>query len=563
MTETAEQRIDFQTEPARYKHWRLSTQGPVAHLTLDVDERGGLFDGYELKLNSYDLSVDIELADAITRLRFEHPEVAVVILDSGKANTFCAGANIRMLAGASHAHKVNFCKFTNETRNSMEDATRFSGQTYVACINGPAAGGGYELALAADKILLVDDGAAAVSLPEIPLLAVLPGTGGLTRLVDKRGVRRDVADYFCTLEEGLQANKALKAKLVDRIYPRSEFAAGCEAFTQDLLAASDKADLTGQGVHLPALKKSISADAIEYSSVAVTIDRDAATATIVVQGPSTSAPANAAESLAQGADFWLLAMLREMDDVLLELRLNETRIGTLLLKTRGDGEAVMAYDALMADNQDHWFLLEVRLLACRVFKRLDLTSRSLFALIEPTSCFSGLLAELLFAADRSYMLEGTFEGEEDENNPSQSPATVTLSISNFSGLPMVNGLSRLATRFVGDAESLLTAEQLLGCELDAAACDEHGLITFAFDDLDWADEIRLAVEARAGMSADALVGMEANLRFAGPETMESKIFARLSAWQNWIFQRPNAVGAEGALPLYGTGKRPRFNQERI
>ncbi len=568
MNQTKAKRIDFQTEPASYKHWRLAVDGPVAHLILDVDEKGGLFDGYELKLNSYDLGVDIELADAITRIRFEHPEVAVVMLESGKPNTFCAGANIRMLAGASHAHKVNFCKFTNETRNSMEDATRFSGQTYIACINGPAAGGGYELALAADKILLVDDGAVAVSLPEIPLLAVLPGTGGLTRLVDKRGVRRDVADYFCTLEEGLQANKALNARLVDRTFPRSQFAQGCVSFAQELVAATDKAGLAGQGVHLPALNKVINAERMEYSTVVVSIDRSQGLATIVIRGPVTSAPSDAAEVHSQGADFWLLTMLRELDDALLELRLNETRIGMLLLKTEGNGKSVLAYDALMNDNQDHWFMREVRLLACRVFKRLDLTSRSLFALVEPQSCFSGLLAELLFAADRSYMLEGTFEDESSEEDggsgdAEQIPATVTLSMSNFSGLPMVNGLSRLATRFIGDPAALLAAEQLLGRELDAMACDEQGLITFVFDDLDWADEIRLAVESRAGMSADALVGMEANLRFAGPETMESKIFARLSAWQNWIFQRPNAVGAEGALPLYGTGKRPKFDQERI
>jgi benzoyl-CoA-dihydrodiol lyase len=560
-------RIDFQTHPRHYKHWQLSCDGAVARLSLDVDESGGLMPGYELKLNSYDLGVDIELADAITRLRFEHPEVSVVMLTSAKENTFCAGANIRMLAASSHVHKVNFCKFTNETRNSMEDASAHSDQTYVACLHGPAAGGGYELALAADKILLIDDGNAAVSLPEVPLLAVLPGTGGLTRLVDKRGVRRDVADYFCTLEEGLQGGKALQARLVDEIYPRSEFAAGCAGFAASLASLSavqreangpalDPA--VGHGVELPEIDKSITEHGIDYSSVAVRIDRPEATATVTIDGPQTSAPADGDAAHAQGADFWPLVMLRELDDALLELRLNETQLGILILKSRGNTETLLGYDALLQEAGSHWFLREVKLLACRVLKRLDLTSRSIFALLEPDSCFAGFLAELVFAADRSYMLEGTFE-----ETPGQQPALLTLSQNNFSSLPMVNGLSRLATRFIGQPEVLPQIQNLMGQPLDAQACDEQGLITFVFDDLDWTDEIRLAVEGRAAMSPDALVGMEANLRFAGPETMESKIFARLSAWQNWIFQRPNAVGAEGALPLYGSGKRPKFDKERI
>lgn len=550
-------RLDFATHPDRYRHWRLSVEPPFAYLSLDVDESAGWFEGYELKLNSYDIGVDIELADAITRLRFEHPDVRAVLLGSAKPDTFCAGANIRMLGGASHAHKVNFCKFTNETRNSIEDASRNSGQIYIAAVNGTAAGGGYELALAADQILLIDDGKAAVSLPEVPLLAVLPGTGGLTRLVDKRKVRRDIADVFCTLEEGMQGEKAVKARLVDEAVPSSRFVERCQEVLAQV-AEGSPAQTDAAGIALQPLQKSIGEDAIEYAHVRVSIDRENACAHITLLGPNGPVPAAVEEASAQGSDFWPLALMREFDDALLELRFNELQLGTLLLRTDGDAEVVSAYDTLIHLNQDDWFMREVQLFVGRVLKRLDLTSRSIFALLEPGCCYAGFLAELAFAADRSYMLEGHFEDRANE-----PPATLRLCASNFGSYPMVNELSRLAVRFLGEAESLAAAEALQGFSLEADQASEAGLVTVAMDDIDWEDELRMAVEERAGFSPDALTGLEANIRFAGPETMESKIFARLSAWQNWIFQRPNAVGGEGALQLYGSGRRPVFDRDRV
>lgn len=550
-------RMDFNTCPERYRHWRIEIAPPVARLVLDVEEGAGIFEGYELKLNSYDIGVDIELADAVQRLRFEHPSVRAVMIASGKPNAFCAGANIRMLAKASHVHKVNFCKFTNETRNAIEDASAHSGQKYLAAINGTAAGGGFELALAADRILLVDDGSAAVSLPEVPLLAVLPGTGGLTRVVDKRKVRRDVADVFSTLEEGMRGQRAVDARLVDEAVPRSRFADRCAEVASEMAAQSDR-PLNGDGVTLKTLEKTIANDAIRYEAVAVELDRQAGTATLLVKGPTEPCPEGVESAVQQGSDFWPLALMRQLDDALLELRFNEPELGTLFLKTIGDPGRVAAFDKFLDEHATHWFVREVNLLGQRVFKRLDLTSRSLFALIEPGSCFAGFLLELAFAADRSYMLEGQFEDRSNE-----PPATMILTPGNFGRYRMVNGLTRLEARFLGEPETLEAARAMVGNLLAAEAAEDAGLVTSAMDDIDWEDEIRLLAEARVGFSPDALTAMEANLRFPGPETMESKIFARLTAWQNWIFQRPNAVGPEGALPLYGTGQRPNFDRNRV
>jgi benzoyl-CoA-dihydrodiol lyase len=525
----------------------------VARLVLDVDEAGGLFEGYALKQNSYDLGVDIELADAVQRLRFEHPDVRAVTITSAKP-AFCAGANIRMLAAASHAHKVNFCKFTNETRNAIEDATRHSGQRYVAALNGTAAGGGYELALATDRILLVDDGNAAVSLPEVPLLAVLPGTGGLTRLTDKRRVRRDIADLFCTLEEGMRGERALAARLVDEIAPRRAFEARSQALALELAGAAVPAPT---GVALTPLEKTRHANGIRYRYVDVDVQRDGGWVRLVLRGPEAGAPGGADGARAQGASFWPLALLRELDDALLELRFNEPEMGTIVISSEGALGKVLDYDALLERAGRDPFLREVALLARRVWKRLDLTARSIFAVIEPGSCFGGFLAEAIFAADRSFMLDGTIE-----RSAGNAPAAIVLTQANFDGHEMVNGLSRLATRFLGEPESLDRARTLLGVPLDARAALDAGLVTSAPDDIDWEDEVRLALEERTNFSPDALTGLEANLRFAGPETLESKIFARLSAWQNWIFQRPNAVGETGALSRYGTGRRPAFDRTR-
>ena len=556
MTDSADTQLDFRTRPDRYRHWSIAADGPVARLEMNVNEGAPEFAGYELKLNSYDIGVDIELYDAVQRLRFEHPEVRAVVLTSGKAGMFCAGANIRMLGTASHAHKVNFCKFTNETRNALEDACRHSGQVYLAALNGPAAGGGYELALATDCILLIDDGYAAVSLPEVPLLAVLPGTGGLTRVVDKRGVRRDLADVFCTVEEGIKGQRAVDWRLVDEIVPRSRFRERVTQRALELAEASDRP--SGEpGVELTDLEKETSASRVRYPHVMLDLDPRGQTATLTLHGPE-AACADAAEARRQGAAFWPLALLRAFDDALLHLRFNEPALGTLIIKTRGDPARVAAYDALLLqEHATDWFVREVLLFARRAFKRLDTTSRTSFAFVEPGSCFSGLLAELLFAVDRSYMLDGCLEGD-----PRPAPA-ITLSALNFGGLEMANGLTRLQTRFLGEPQSVDRAEQLIGRPLEGPAALDAGLVTFAPDDLDWEDEVRLLLEERASFSPDALTGMEANLRFAGPETVESKIFGRLSAWQNWIFQRPNAVGDQGALKLYGTGRRAHYDRNRV
>ena len=547
--------LDFRTHPDRYRHWTISTDGPIARLEMNVDEAGSQFGDYELKLNSYDIGVDIELYDAVQRLRFEHPEVRAVILTSGKVGMFCAGANIRMLGTATHSHKVNFCKFTNETRNSLEDASEHSGQIYLSALNGPAAGGGYELALATDHIILIDDGNAAVSLPEVPLLAVLPGTGGLTRVVDKRGVRRDLADVFCTVEEGIKGQRAVDWRLVDEIAPRSKFEQQVERRALKLAEKSDR-PTDEPGVILTDLEKTVSGSRVRYPHLAMDLDSDGLTATLTLEGP-TDTCADAEEARRRGAGFWPLALMRALDDALLHLRFNEPELGTLIINTRGDGRKVAAYDALLQDNASDWFIREVLLFAQRVYKRLDITSRTSFAFVEPGSCFTGLLAELLFAVDRTYMLDGCLE---DDPNPAP---IIALSALNFGCLKMANGLSRLQTRFLGEPESVARAEQLIGEPLEGLDALDAGLVTFAPDDIDWEDEIRLLLEERASFSPDALTGMEANLRFAGPETLESKIFGRLSAWQNWIFQRPNAVGDEGALKLYGTGRRAQYDRKRV
>jgi benzoyl-CoA-dihydrodiol lyase len=547
--------VDFQTDPSRYRHWKLKVDGEVADLILDVDEDGGLFDGYPLKLNSYDLSVDIELADAVQRLRFEEPQVKVVVMRSGKDRVFCAGANIRMLAGASHMHKVNFCKFTNETRNAIEDASEYADQKYVCVVTGTAAGGGYELALAADHIMLVDDGSSSVALPEVPLLAVLPGTGGLTRVTDKRKVRRDHADVFCTIEEGIKGRRAVEWRLVDEILPRSRVEEKVKARVDEFLARSTRPDGL-KGIALTPIKREIAPDRVRYSAVEVDIDRETRIATLTVHGPDAPPPASAEALVAEGAETWMLRAARELDDAILHLRLNEPQTAILQFKTLGDPAPVMEHDRFVEENQAHWLAREIRHLWKRVLKRVDLTSRTLVAVIEPGSCFAGTLAELAFAADRSYMLIGQFQGD---NRPS---ATLALSAASFGPYPMSNGLTRLQTRFLGTPESVESAKAAIGRPLEGDEADELGLVTFALDDIDW-DELRVFFEERASFSPDALTGMEANLRFGGPETMESKIFARLTAWQNWIFQRPNAVGPEGALRRYGTGQKAAFDMTRV
>jgi benzoyl-CoA-dihydrodiol lyase len=552
-------RIDFQTEPSRYRHWKLQIDGDVATLLLDVDEKGALFEGYELKLNSYDLGVDIELADAIERLRFEHPQVRVVVLRSAKPRVFCAGANIRMLAGASHAHKVNFCKFTNETRNGLEDLSAHSGLQTICAINGTAAGGGYELALAADHIMLVDDGSSAVSLPELPLLAVLPGTGGLTRVSDKRKVRRDHADFFCTTEEGVKGKRAVEWRLVDEVVPGSKFEQAVAARAKDF-AGKSRREGGAQGIALTPLSRTFSENGVEYETLSVEFDRSGRIATVALRGPSSMPPA-AAEAMdgarALGAAFWPLKLARELDDAILNIRLNEFDVAAIVFKSSGDPAGVMAYEHFLDDNKGHWLAREIRHYWKRVLKRVDLTSRSLVTLIEPGSCFAGTLAELAFASDRSYMFLGQRNGD---NKP---PATLTLAAANFGPYPMANGLTRLGSRFLADAAVLEQAKAEQNTVLDAERAQELGLVTFALDDIDWDDEVRVFLEERASFSPDALTGLEANLRFAGPETMESKIFARLTAWQNWIFQRPNAVGEDGALRRYGSGQKPVFDTRRV
>jgi benzoyl-CoA-dihydrodiol lyase len=548
--------IDFQTDPSRYRHWKLDVEGDVATLTMDVDENGGLFEGYQLKLNSYDLGVDIELADAVQRLRFEHPQVKVVLLRSGKNRVFCAGANIRMLAGATHAHKVNFCKFTNETRNGLEDSSENSGQRFVTVINGTAAGGGYELALATDHIILADDGSAAVALPEVPLLAVLPGTGGLTRVVDKRKVRRDHADYFCTIEEGIKGKRAVQWRLVDEIVSNSKLEAKVAERSKEFAAAS-KRNGSGEGIELAPLRREIDDNGIRYGFVSVDIDRNARIATISIQAPDAAPPADIDGMIASGASFWPLQVARELDDAILHLRINELETAMLVFKSHGDSAQVLAYDAFLETNKSHWLVNEVRHYWKRVLKRVDVTSRTLVTLVEPGSCFVGTLAELVFAADRSYMLAGSRQGD------NRAPPAIVLSAANFGPYPMSHGLTRLQSRFQADPSDVETAQAKIGEALDAEQAEKLGLVTFALDDIDWDDEVRVFFEERASFSPDSLTGMEANLRFVGPETMESKIFSRLTAWQNWIFQRPNAVGEDGALRRYGTGQKAQFDMTRV
>ena len=548
--------INFQTDPENYRHWHLEINGEVATLTLDVSEDGGLFDGYQLKLNSYDLGVDIELYDATQRLRFEHPAVRAVVIRSNLDRVFCAGANIRMLANASHHLKVNFCKFTNETRNGIEDASTHSKQRYLCAVNGACAGGGYELALATDYIMLADDGASSVALPEVPLLAVLPGTGGLTRITDKRRVRRDLADVFCTLEEGVKGQRALDWQLVDEIVPASDFDSAVEKSAQKLAATSDRPS-EGKGIVLAPLKRRSTPDHLAYCAVDLTISRDVGVATLTISGPQSPPPTDLTELINSGSAFWLLSTARELDDAILYLRFNEPEIGVLKFASHGDLSRVLSYDQFLAQNSDHWLCREIRLYWKRVLKRLDVTSRSMISVIEPGSCFAGTLAEILFACDRSYMLSGMPEGT---NIP---PASILLASVNFGAYPMSNGLTRLETRFLGQPELLKGAEIRIDAPLLGDECESMGLVTFAFDDIDWDDEIRIFLEERTAFSPDAMIAMEANLRFAGPETMETKIFSRLSAWQNWIFQRPNAVGPKGALKRYGSGQKGEFNRERV
>jgi benzoyl-CoA-dihydrodiol lyase len=548
-TNTTPDRISFETSPATYRHWKLAFDGPVATLSMDVQEDAGLSPDYRLKLNSYDLGVDIELADAIQRIRFEHPEVHSVVITSLKERIFCAGANIFMLRGSTHGWKVNFCKFTNETRLAIEDASANSGIKFLAALNGICAGGGYELALACDEIILVDDGNSAVSLPETPLLGVLPGTGGLTRVVDKRKVRRDIADFFGTTAEGVRGKRAVEWRLVDAVFPKSQFDERVAKRARELAAQSDRPQ-EGRGIQLGPLNARETADAVNYSSVSLEIDRTRRVATLTVRGPEGDQPRDPQAIVAAGDQFWPLRAFRELDDALLRLRVNEPLIGTIVVKTTGDPAAVLAVDETLLAHKDHWLVREIIHFMKRTLKRMDLTSRSFFVLIEPGSCFAGSLFELALASDRSYMLD-----DPDGAN------TISLSAMNGGALPMSNGLTRLQTRFLAAPDRV--GELLEEKEpFDAQAAMDAGLVSFAPDELDWDDEVRLAVEGRAAFSPDALTGMEANLRFAGPETMETKIFGRLTAWQNWIFIRPNAVGETGALTAYGTQKRPEFDFNR-
>mgnify|MGYP000740078709 CR=1 FL=1 len=550
--------IDFRKDPSAYRHWRIEYEGNVAQLFMDVDENGGLFDGYELKLNSYDLGVDIELADIVQRMRFEHPEIGAVVLQSGKERVFCAGANIRMLGGAAHAHKVNFCKFTNETRNTFEAAGAESGQHYLAAVRGACAGGGYELALACDEIYMTDDSTTSVALPEVPLLAVLPGTGGLTRVTDKRKVRRDLADVFCSVEEGIKGKRAKEWRLVDEVVPNSKFDEFVSEKAKEVAAAA-KGGSSAKGISLTPIERKIDDDgSLTYSNVEVKVEREKGLATLTIAGPKAEAPSSVEALHQQGASTWMLALARELDDAILHLRLNELELGILVFKSEGDPQSVLAHEALLFENQEtDWLSRDFRLYWKRVLKRIDLTSRSLVAQVENGSCFAGFLAEILFAVDRGYMMEGDFEGD---NRP---VASIQLSSANFGPFPMSNDLTRLQTRFLGEPEKVDEAQAEIGRALEAFDADELGPVTFAYDDIDWEDEIRIFLEERSSFSPDAMTGMEANLRFPGPETMETRIFGRLTAWQNWIFQRPNAVGEAGALQRYGTGKRGEYDMKRV
>jgi benzoyl-CoA-dihydrodiol lyase len=547
-------RVDYQTHPDRYRHYKVRYDGPVATLSLDVDEDGGIREGYKLKLNSYDLGVDIELADALQRIRFEHPEVRTVVLTSAKDRVFCSGANIFMLGLSSHAWKVNFCKFTNETRNGIEDASRHSGLKFIAACNGTTAGGGYEVALACDEIVLIDDSSSAVSLPEVPLLGVLPGTGGLTRLTDKRHVRHDLADIFCTTTEGVRGRRAKEWRLVDEVVKPSEFAAYVQRRARELAQASDRPQ-DATGIALTPLARTIDEDGYRYGFVDVRIDRGARQATLTVKAPGEAQPADVAGILARGAQWWPLQVGRELDDAILMLRTNELDIGTWVLKTAGDADAVLAVDATLARLREHWLVRETLGLLRRALARLEVSSRTLVALVDSGSCFAGTLLELALAADRTYMLDLPDE-------PDKAPRIV-LSEHNFGAYPRVDGASRLDARFYGDAEALAQLRAVIGGKLAAADAAKLGLVTAALDDIDWDDEIRIVLEERASMSPDALTGMEANLRFGGSETMETRVFGRLSAWQNWIFNRPNAVGEAGALKVFGTGNKARFDRNRV
>jgi benzoyl-CoA-dihydrodiol lyase len=559
MASEPQQEVSFDASPEGYRHWRLRVEGELAYLVLDVDEAGGLVPGYELKLNSYDLGVDIELHDAVQRLRFEHPGVRAVVLTSGKDKVFCAGANIRMLAASSHHWKVNFCKFTNETRNGLEDAAEHSGLAFLAAVNGSCAGGGYELALACERILLVDDNSSSVALPELPLLGVLPGTGGLTRLVDKRRVRRDLADVFATRAEGVRGRTAVDWRLVDEVVPPRQFDQVVRERATEAAARSTR-PAGATGIALTPLRREVTADALRYEHVTAELDRDRGVVTITLRGPAQAPPDDPAGVHAQGADFWPLALTRELDDAVLRLRTNAPELGTWLLRSVGDPEAVLAYERLLLDHAGtDWLCNEVLHFAKRTAKRLDVTSRSLIALIEPGGCFAGLLLDLALACDRQYMLDGP--PVDDEDSPAR--AAITLSGANFGPLPMGNGLTRLASRFYRDEDHLARLAKESGRALSAAEALELGLVTAAPDDLDWDDELRIVVEERTAFSPDALTGMEASFRFVGPETVETKVFGRLSAWQNWIFNRPNASGEAGALRRYGTGRRAEFDRKRV
>jgi benzoyl-CoA-dihydrodiol lyase len=550
--------VDFDTGPDCYLHWRLSVEGDVATLSLDVTEEGGLVPGYELKMNSYDLGVDIEMHDALQRLRFEHPTVKAVIVTSAKERMFCAGANIRMLAQSSHEWKVNFCKFTNETRNSMEDSSASGGIKFIAALNGTAAGGGYEIALACDEIVLVDDGSSAVSLPEVPLLGVLPGTGGLTRVVDKRHVRKDRADVFATKRDGLKGKVAVEWGLVDEVVPRSNFDERVRERARAIASSSRRPDVA-EGVGLTPLSRELRDDSLVYEHVVATLDRDAHRVAITIAGPVDEPPATAADACTQGADYYMLALARELDDLVLRLRTNEPDLGLWTFHTQGELAQVLTHDAFVQRNrEEHWFLDEVHHYFKRVLKRLDVTSRSLVAVIEPGSCFGGALLELALACDRQYMLDGTRDGDNQVG-----PAAIAVTATNFGALPMGNGLARLESRFYGQADKLDLVRGRLGERLDAGAALAVGLVTLAPDEIDWDDELRIALEERASFSPDALSAMEANHRFVGPETIETKIFGRLSAWQNWVFTRPNASGPDGALRRFGTGHQPDFNTRRV